>query len=119
MGVQKYYDDLKANNAQRFNKQVSKWEKALKGQKFEAVYKKVHAAIRAAPARKAKKATKPVRNAVVHTGFNKDMDPPRQTHPRPAWRARPGQDDEDPEGTPRVISTTCVFVQGMDSLLNP
>jgi len=68
--VQKYYDDLKANNAQRFNKQFSKWEKALKGQKFEAVYKKVHAAIRAAPARKAKKATKPVRNAVVHTGFN-------------------------------------------------
>jgi large subunit ribosomal protein L5e len=67
--VQTYYDDLKANNAQRFNKQFSKWEKALGGLKFEALYKKVHAAIRAAPARKARKVTKPVRNNVGHLGY--------------------------------------------------
>jgi len=67
--VQVYYDDLKANNAQRFNKQFSRWEKALGGQKFEALYKKVHAAIRAAPARKAVKKQAPVRKVAAHLGY--------------------------------------------------
>jgi len=68
--VQTYYDDLKANNAQRFNKQFSKWEKALGGQKFEALYKKVHAAIRANPARKEHKRQKAVRTVTKHLGYN-------------------------------------------------
>merc|ERR1711953_334850 len=51
--VQNYYDTLKAESPQRFEKQFSKWTKALGSQKFEDLYKKVHAAIRANPARKA------------------------------------------------------------------
>lgn len=68
--VQAYYDMLKGENAQRFNKQFSQWEKALKGGKFEDLYKKVHAAIRADPSR-AKPADKKVGRKVVsaHVGY--------------------------------------------------
>jgi len=68
--VQVYYDTLKAENAQKFNKQFRKWEIALKGQKFEDLYKKVHAAIRANPARPAPKAVANVRKIVKsETGY--------------------------------------------------
>merc|ERR1712083_1078660 len=45
--VQEYYDLLKEQNAQRFKKQFSQWEKALKGKSFEEVYTAVHKAKRA------------------------------------------------------------------------
>lgn len=69
--VQTYYDALKSGDSQqKFQKQFSQWEKALKGKKFEDLYKSVHAAIRANPARKAKKASKPVRKvAKTETGY--------------------------------------------------
>lgn len=68
--VQQYYDLLKGDNAQKFNKQFSQWERALNGGKFEDLYKKVHAAIRANPLRKAGKAGKPVHKVVTaHTGY--------------------------------------------------
>lgn len=68
--VQGYYDDLKKNAEARFKKQFSQWEKALGGMKFAELYKKVHAAIRANPARKAKAASKPSRTVVSsHTGY--------------------------------------------------
>merc|ERR1712021_155979 len=68
--VEKYYKSLKADNAQRFSKQFSKWEKALGSSSFEALYKKVHASIRANPARKstASKGTHAVQKA--HVGYN-------------------------------------------------
>jgi large subunit ribosomal protein L5e len=59
--VETYYNKLKKENPQKFNKQFSQWEKALKGAKFEDLYKKVHAAIRASPARAKLPASKPVR----------------------------------------------------------
>ena len=62
--VQNYYDLLKAENPQKFEKQFSKWDKALKGQKFEDLYKKVHAAIRATPLRAKKVEAKPVRKVI-------------------------------------------------------
>merc|ERR1712137_961829 len=53
-----------------FNKQFSRWEKALKGGKFEDLYKKVHANIRAGPARTKSTPGKPVRKVVsTHTGY--------------------------------------------------
>jgi len=68
--VQQYYDALKADSPQRFNKQFSQWEKVLKGGKFEDLYKKVHAAIIANPARKAAAAKTPVRSVVkTEAGF--------------------------------------------------
>jgi len=68
--VQQYYDQLKAESAQRFNKQFSGWEKALKGKKFEDVYKAVHAAIRANPARAAQSKAASVRKVVYSaTGY--------------------------------------------------
>merc|ERR1711959_11886 len=68
--VEKYYKALKAENAQRFNKQFSQWEKALGNQSMEALYKKVHASIRANPARKsvASKGTHAVQKA--HAGYS-------------------------------------------------
>jgi len=64
--VQTYYETLKKENAQLFTKQFSGWEKALGGQKFADLYKKVHAAIRANPARVAKSGKAGTR-AVVST----------------------------------------------------
>merc|ERR1719389_108743 len=56
--VETYYKALKGENPQKFARQFSKWEKALGKSSFEDLYKKVHASIRAQPARvsKAKKA---------------------------------------------------------------
>jgi len=68
--VQQYYDQLKGESAQLFNKQFAGWEKALKGKKFEDLYKSVHAAIRASPARKEVKKAAPVRKVVAkNVGF--------------------------------------------------
>jgi len=68
--VQQYYDHLKGESAQLFNKQFGAWEKALKGKKFEDIYKAVHAAIRANPVKKADKKPAPVRKVVAsNTGF--------------------------------------------------
>jgi len=62
--VQEYYDLLKEQNAQRFKKQFSKWEKELKGKSFEDVYTAVHKAIRASPERPAAKKGKVTRTTV-------------------------------------------------------
>lgn len=62
--VQEYYDLLKEQNAQRFKKQFSQWEKALKGKSFEDVYTAVHKAIRAKPERTKAKAGKITRTVV-------------------------------------------------------
>lgn len=61
--VQTYYNSLKGNQ-QRFKKQFANWEKALGKDTFEGLYKKAHAAIRANPARVARKASKPVRKCI-------------------------------------------------------
>merc|ERR1711959_695748 len=68
--VEKYYKALKAENQQKFNKQFSKWEKAIGNQSFEALYKKVHASIRANPDCKfiKSKGTHSVQKA--HVGYN-------------------------------------------------
>lgn len=63
--VQKYYDLLKGSNAQKFKKQFSKWEQALKGKKVEDLYKAAHAAIRSNPARvKVARKQAPVRKQI-------------------------------------------------------
>jgi large subunit ribosomal protein L5e len=65
--VQTYYDLLKKNNKDKFKKQFAKWEAALtkaKAANFEALYKKVHAEIRKAPARVKAAAKKPVRKQI-------------------------------------------------------
>merc|ERR1712007_170278 len=62
--VETYYNKLKKESAQKFNKQFSQWEKAHKGMKFEELYKAVHAAIRADPKRAAKSNAKAVRKVV-------------------------------------------------------
>jgi large subunit ribosomal protein L5e len=52
--VQTYIDLLKKDNKERYNKQFSKWDAAITKAKvanLEALYKKVHAAIRANPKR--------------------------------------------------------------------
>merc|ERR1719469_1593971 len=153
--VQKYYDDLKANNAQRFNKQFSNWEKALKGEKFETVYKKVHGLsctrsrtvlqlgegtqgrkvrdrVQESPCRyprcprpqgrqgdQARPQRRRAHRLQHHDRLEEeDLDPSRPSHPRPAWRACPGQDAQDPAGACRMSIIICVCVEGMDSLLN-
>jgi large subunit ribosomal protein L5e len=63
--VQEYYDLLKEQNQQRFKKQFSQWEKALKGKSFEDVYTAVHKQIRANPERPAKKEGKVTRTVVT------------------------------------------------------
>jgi large subunit ribosomal protein L5e len=63
--VQEYYDLLKEQNAQRFKKQFSQWEKALKGKSFEDIYTALHKAIRAKPERVAKKEGKRTRTVVT------------------------------------------------------
>merc|ERR1719163_2653783 len=68
--VEKYYKALKSENAQKFNKQFSKWEKALGKDSFEALYKKVHASVRANPARKANKSKGTHSVAKAHPGYN-------------------------------------------------
>jgi len=63
--VQEYYDLLKGENPAAFKKQFSKWEKALGGKKFEAIYKATHAAIRKSPAHtKAARKQAPVRKVI-------------------------------------------------------
>lgn len=47
--VEKYFNLLKEESAQKFDKQFSGWQKALGGQTFEALYTKVHKAIRTDP----------------------------------------------------------------------
>merc|ERR1711990_108696 len=68
--VEKYYKSLKTENAQKFNKQFSKWEKALGKDSFEALYKKVHASIRANPARKSTPSKGTHSVAKSHVGYN-------------------------------------------------
>lgn len=64
--VQEYYDKLKTESPAEFRKQFNKWEAALRGKRFEDVYKQAHTKIRANPDRAAKPAKKkaPVRNVV-------------------------------------------------------
>lgn len=60
--VQEYYDLLKKDNPGAFKKQFSKWDKALGGKSFEAIYKACHAGIRKNPDRvKAVRKHAPVR----------------------------------------------------------
>lgn len=70
--VQKYYDSLKKEDAGRFKKQFSGWEKCLAAAKVKTMaelYTKVHAAIRAKPAfTKKAKAAKPTHKSVVKAG---------------------------------------------------
>jgi large subunit ribosomal protein L5e len=65
--VQAYFDRLKKENKDGFKKQFSKWDANLTKAKvanFEALYKKVHAEIRKAPARVKAAAKKPTRKQV-------------------------------------------------------
>jgi large subunit ribosomal protein L5e len=66
--VQTYMDKLKKDNPARFKKQFSRWEKALttaKVNSLEALYKKVHQAIRQNPKRvKAARKDAPVRKQI-------------------------------------------------------
>lgn len=60
--VQKYFDILKKGDANKFNRQFSKWSKCLtdsKAKNIQELYTKTHAAIRAKP-QAADKAKKPV-----------------------------------------------------------
>jgi large subunit ribosomal protein L5e len=64
--VQNYIDKLKKENSDAYKRQFSKWDKALteaKVKTLEELYKKVHAAIRANPARVAK----PKKGPTKHT----------------------------------------------------
>jgi large subunit ribosomal protein L5e len=66
--VTKYMNDLKKNDAAKFKRQFSQWEKCLasaKAKTCEDLYKKVHAAIIADPARKGKGARKEGTRKVV------------------------------------------------------
>jgi len=65
--VQAYYDQLKKADANAFKRQFSRWEKCLADAKVKTMqdlYKKVHDAIRADPARKSKKNAKPTRKVI-------------------------------------------------------
>merc|ERR1719163_885234 len=68
--VEKYYNDLKKNNQQRFKAQFSNWEKHHKGGDFAKLYESVHASIRKNPARQGapSKGTHSVQKA--HTGYS-------------------------------------------------
>ena len=71
--VQNYMDKLKKEGADAYTKQFSAWDKNLKkaGVKtLEELYKKVHSAIRAKPARGAKAAPKGVKHAVDTKDLN-------------------------------------------------
>jgi len=68
--VQSYYDQLKGENEQKFKKQFGKWEKFLEGKKFEELYKKVHAGIRASPQRvKKEPVAQKARQTKQHVGY--------------------------------------------------
>jgi len=65
--VQKYYDMLKKEGADRLKKQFSQWTKCLEAAKAKNIPElmaKVHASIRAKPARVVKKNAKPSRTQV-------------------------------------------------------
>jgi large subunit ribosomal protein L5e len=69
--VETYYKALKGENPQKFAKQFSKWEKALGKSTFEDLYKKVHASIRAQPARRVAADKKPNRKIKeAKAGYN-------------------------------------------------
>lgn len=68
--VEKYYKSLKEENAQKFKKQFSHWEKVIGKDTFEGLYKKVHASIRANPARKSNKSKGVSNVAQAKVGFN-------------------------------------------------
>jgi len=53
--VQNYFDSLKKEDPDTFKVQFSKWDKELKGKKFEDLYKNAHKAIKDNPDKKAKK----------------------------------------------------------------
>lgn len=66
--VQSYYDMLKKEDASKFKKQFSQWEKCLAAAKvknMEELYTKVHAAIRAKPALVKKAESKTTRKVVI------------------------------------------------------
>lgn len=66
--MQTYYDLLKKENKDRFKKQFKNWESTLTKNKvanIEALYKKVHAEIRKAPARPAAAKKTPVRKQIT------------------------------------------------------
>ena len=68
--VQTYMDKLKKEDAARYSKQFSKWDSALKNAKvanLEALYKKVHSAIRAGPKR-----VKPEKKNTVRKSITKE-----------------------------------------------
>lgn len=68
--VQTYMDKLKKEDATRYNKQFSNWDKTLKNAKvanLEAFYKKVHAEIRKGPKR-----TKAEKKQTVRKSITKD-----------------------------------------------
>lgn len=98
--VENYYNSLKKENPQRFKKQFSRWEKALGGKGFEALYKGVHAAIRKEPAHIAKKArtkpkmakaTGPMKNVWVFKGAKKEWVAIRRlTHAQRRERVQAG-----------------------------
>lgn len=65
--VQTYYDLLKKGDANKFNRQFSKWSKCLtdsNAKNIQELYTKAHVAIRAAPAKAAAAKKTPVRKVI-------------------------------------------------------
>jgi large subunit ribosomal protein L5e len=63
--VQEYYDKLMEEDKAAFERQFSRWSKALKGKSFEDVYTAVHKAIKANPDRPAAKKDRKTTRTVV------------------------------------------------------